>query len=122
MEFTADQQLSVVLSSHLVADLERVCDYLIVLVASRVRVAGEVDRLLAAHRLLSGPRRDPAALPRDWEVISASRTDRQSTLLVRTEEPIIDPAWSVAEVGLEDIVLAYMGGPAGDGAPARIGR
>jgi ABC-2 type transport system ATP-binding protein len=108
MEHTADQQVSVVLSSHLVADLERVCDYLIVLVASRVRVAGEVDRLLAAHHLLTGPRRDPAALPAGWEVITASHTDRQSTLLVRTEAPIHDPAWTVTQVSLEDIVLGYM--------------
>ena len=108
MEFTADQQVSVVLSSHLVADLERVCDYLIVLVASRVRVAGEVDRLLAAHHLLTGPRRDPAAPPADWEVITASHTDRQSTLLIRTEAPIHDPAWTVSQVSLEDVVLGYM--------------
>jgi ABC-2 type transport system ATP-binding protein len=108
MEFAADQQVSVVLSSHLVADLERVCDYLVVLVASRVRVAGEVDALLAAHRLLTGPRRDPAALPGDWEVISASHTDRQSTLLIRTEAPIHDPAWTVSQVSLEDMVLGYM--------------
>jgi ABC-2 type transport system ATP-binding protein len=52
MEAVADQRLSVVLSSHLVADLERVCDYLVVLVASRVRVAGEVSDLLASHRRL----------------------------------------------------------------------
>jgi len=56
MESVAEQGLSVVLSSHLVADLERVCDYLIVLVASRVRVAGPVEDLLARHHLLSGPR------------------------------------------------------------------
>jgi len=108
MEFAADQQVSVVLSSHLVADLERVCDYLIVLAASRVRVAGEVDALLAAHRLLTGPRRDPAAFPGDWEVISASHTDRQSTLLIRTEAPVHDPAWTVSQVSLEDMVLGYM--------------
>jgi ABC-type multidrug transport system ATPase subunit len=58
MEAVAEQELSVVLSSHLIADLERVCDYLIVLVGSRVRVAGLVDELLANHHLLSGPRRD----------------------------------------------------------------
>jgi len=108
MEHTADQQVSVVLSSHLVADLERVCDYLIVLVASRVRVAGEVDRLLAAHHLVTGPRRDPAALPAGWEVVTASHTDRQSTLLIRTEAPIHDPAWTVTQVSLEDMVLGYM--------------
>ena len=108
MEHTADQQVSVVLSSHLVADLERVCDYLIVLVASRVRVAGEVDRLLAAHHLVTGPRRDPAALPAGWEVITASHTDRQSTLLIRTEAPVHDPAWTVSQVSLEEMVLGYM--------------
>jgi ABC-2 type transport system ATP-binding protein len=113
MEFTADQQVSVVLSSHLVADLERVCDYLIVLVASRVRLAGEVDQLLAVHHLLTGPRRDPAALPGSWEVISASHTGRQSTLLVRTGGPIHDPAWTVSQVSLEDVVLAYMSQAAG---------
>src|SRR5258708_4995695 len=59
MEAVAEQELSVVLSSHLVADLERVCDYLIVLIGSQVRVAGPVDELLAAHHLLTGPRRDP---------------------------------------------------------------
>jgi ABC-2 type transport system ATP-binding protein len=125
MEFTADQQVSVVLSSHLVADLERVCDYVIVLVGSRVRVAGEVDQLLGDHRLLSGPRRDPAALPGDWEVISASHTDRQSTFLVRAGGPVHDPAWTVSQVSLEDLVLAYMSqaaGPAGSKPVLEVAR
>jgi ABC-2 type transport system ATP-binding protein len=113
MEFTADQQVSVVLSSHLVADLERVCDYLVVLVASRVRLAGEVDQLLAAHHLVTGPRRDPASVPSGWEVISASHTGRQSTLLIRTDGPVHDPAWTVTQVSLEDVVLAYMSQAAG---------
>jgi len=108
MEATAEQGLSVVLSSHLVGDLERVCDYLIVLVGSRVRVAGPVDGLLAHHHLLSGPRRDPATLPDGMQVISASHTDVQSTLLVRTAGPVLDPAWTVSEVTLEDLVLAYL--------------
>jgi ABC-2 type transport system ATP-binding protein len=108
MEAVAEQDLSVVLSSHLIADLERVCDYLIVLVGSRVRVAGPVEELLATHHLLSGPRRDPATLPAGQQVISASHTDRQTTLLVRTSGPVLDPAWAVSEVGLEDLVLAYM--------------
>jgi ABC-2 type transport system ATP-binding protein len=108
METVAEQQVSVVLSSHLIADLERVCDYVIVLVDSRLRVAGPADELLATHHLLSGPRRDPASLPGGVEVISASHTDVQTTLLVRTGGPILDPAWTVAELGLEDLVLAYM--------------
>ena len=115
MEAVAEQQVSVVLSSHLVSDLERVCDYLIVLAGSRVRIAGPVEDLLASHHLLSGPRRDPAALPAGLQVISASHTDRQSTLLVRTGGPVLDPSWTVSEVGLEDLVLAYMSQAAAGG-------
>ena len=118
MEAVAEQRLSVVLSSHLVADLERVCDYLVVLVASRVRVAGEVSDLLASHRRLSGPRRDPGTLPAGQEVITESHTDKQSNLLVRTDGPVLDPAWAVKPVSLEDLVLAYMS-RAGDDTPAR---
>jgi ABC-2 type transport system ATP-binding protein len=109
MESVAEHELSVVLSSHLVSDLERVCDHLIVLVASRVQLAGDLDTLLATHRRLTGARRDPAALPADQTVISASHTDRQSTFLVRSDAPIHDPAWSVGQLSLEDLVLAYMG-------------
>ena len=109
MDATADQEFSVVMSSHQVADLERVSDYLIVLVASRVRVAGEVDDLLATHHLLMGPRRDASSLPASLHVITESHTGRQSTFLVRTSEPIADPAWTIDPVGLEDLVLAYLG-------------
>jgi ABC-2 type transport system ATP-binding protein len=108
MGTVAEHEVSVVMSSHLVADLERVCDYLIVLVASRVRIAGQVEDLLASHRLLTGARCDPATLPADWQVVSASHTDRQSTLLVRTSAAVHDPAWTVERVGMEDLVLAYM--------------
>jgi ABC-2 type transport system ATP-binding protein len=108
MEAAVEHELSVLISSHLVADLERVCDYLIVLIESRVQLAGDVDQLLAAHHLLTGPRRDPSALPADWQVISASHTDRQSTLLVRTTSPVTDPGWAVDQISMEDLVLAYM--------------
>ena len=118
MEAVAEQSLSVVLSSHLVADLERVCDYLVVLVASQVQVAGEVSDLLASHHRLSGPRRDPGTLPADQEVITESHTDKQTSLLVRTDGPVLDPAWTVKPVSLEDLVLAYMS-RAGDDRPAR---
>ncbi|MGA9833593.1 MAG: ABC transporter ATP-binding protein [Trebonia sp.] len=118
MEAVAEQGLSVVLSSHLVADLERVCDYLVVLVASKVRVAGEVSDLLASHHRLSGPRRDPGSLPAGQEVITESHTDKQSSLLVRTDGPLLDPAWTVKPVSMEDLVLAYMS-RAGDDTPAR---
>jgi ABC-2 type transport system ATP-binding protein len=117
-EFTAGHQVSVVMSSHLVGDLERVCDYLIVLVTSRVQVAGQVGELLASHRQLTGARLDPASLPADWRVISASHAGRQSTLLVRTGSPVRDPAWAVDQIGLEDLVLAYMSRGAAPGRDA----
>jgi ABC-2 type transport system ATP-binding protein len=115
----ARQEISVVHSSHLVADLERVCDYLIVLVASRVRVAGDVARLLAGHRLLTGPGRDPAAWPPGQQVVSARRDGPQVTLLVRGAGPAGDPSWTVRPPRLEDLVLGYLSQPAGPaGLPA----
>ncbi len=111
MEVVASQGVSVVLSSHQVADLERVCDYLIVLADSRVRLAGEVPDLLAEHVRLSGPRRDPSSLPSDQTVIEAGHTDKQSVMLVRTRQPVLDPAWTAMSVTLEDLVLAYLKTP-----------
>jgi ABC-2 type transport system ATP-binding protein len=115
MEAVAESGLSVVMSSHLVNDLERVCDHLVVLVASQVRVMGDVEELLATHHRLSGPRRDVETLPADQHVVSASHTDRQTTVLVRTEAPILDPVWTVGQLSLEDLVLEYMSNE----APAR---
>ncbi len=114
MEFTADSGAGVILSSHLVADLERVCDYLIVLAGSRVLVAGEVDDLLAAHYRLTGPRAAVERLPGTARVIQASHTDRQSTVIVHSLADIEGPVWSVEHLDLEDVVLAYMAGAAGD--------
>ncbi|MFL6140641.1 MAG: ABC transporter ATP-binding protein [Labedaea sp.] len=119
LEAAVEHELSVVLSSHLVSDLERACDYLIVLVESRVRVAGEVERLLATHHRVAGPRRDATRLPADQEVITESHTDRQSTLIIRTDTPIHDPAWTVTQLSLEDLVLAYLAKPAG-GSPRPV--
>lgn len=112
MEAVAEHELNVVLSSHLVSDVERTCDYVIVLVDSRVQVAGDIDDLVACHHRLTGPRRDPDTLPAGQHVITASHTDRQTTLLVRTDTAVHDPSWSVSPLGLEDIVLAYMTRPA----------
>ena len=103
------------LSSHLVADMERVVDHLILLSASRVQLSGDIDALLAEHRVLVGPRKDTAAIARTHTIVQAVHTARQTTLLVRGTAPVIDPAWESSEVGLEEMVLAYMGQ---DAAPA----
>ena len=101
--------LTVVLSSHLVADMERVVDHLILMSASRVQLSGEIDVLLAEHRMLVGLRQDTAAIARTHTIVQAMHTARQTTLLVRGTAPVIDPAWESSGVGLEEMVLAYMG-------------
>jgi ABC-2 type transport system ATP-binding protein len=121
MEVVATQGTSVVLSSHLVSDLERVCDYLVVLVASRTQIAGEVSELLSSHYRLSGPRREASSLPSNQQVIQESHTEKQSTFLVRTSEPIVDPTWTNRRpVTLDDLVIAYMTSQATTKRPHRL--
>lgn len=114
MSTVAERELTVLLSSHIIADLERVCDYLIILSQSRVLLAGDIDEIVGSHRLLIGPRRDPAAVAAVHSVIEASHTARQTTLLVRVNGAVFDSSWDVHDVSLEEIVLAYLGRPAGD--------
>jgi len=116
MATVSEQGTSVVLSSHLVSDIERVCDYLVVIVSSRVALIGEVDDLLSTHHRLVGPRADHDQLPGNQFVVEASHTDRQSTLIVRSDGPVVDPRWTIEQVGLEDLVLAYMGQSRDSGA------
>lgn len=109
MQIVAEDDISVVLSSHIVADLERVCDYLVVLDSSHVQLTGEVSELRATHYRISGPRRPAHSLSANLRIIEESHTDRQSTFLVQTDETILDPTWIITPVTLDDIVLAYMG-------------
>jgi ABC-2 type transport system ATP-binding protein len=108
MESVADNDTSVILSSHLVSDLERVCDYLVVLVASRVQLAGETEDLLAQHHRLVCTRRSDTDLPAGLEVIWAEHTGRQSTFIVRSAADLPAGDWSAERVDLEDLVLTYM--------------
>jgi ABC-2 type transport system ATP-binding protein len=118
MESVVESELTVVLSSHLIAELERVCDYLAVLSSSRTQVAGQIEDLLAEHRVLIGPRRDVERIEGVAAVVQESHTDRQTTLLVRLDGPVIDPSWSVKEIDLEELVLAYLGTPNVSALPA----
>ena len=121
MGSVAEQGLTVVLSSHLLADLERVCDYLIVLQAAHVQVLGPVDDLLDQHRLLIGPyRQAQPPIAGVAQVVRASHTDRQASLLVRTSGPIPDPAWTAHEVILEDLVLAYLADASAGALPGPV--
>jgi len=122
METVAEEGTSVVLSSHLISDLERVCDYLIVLAASRVRLVGEVEELTAAHHRIIASRRGADTLPSGLEVVAAEHSERQSTFVVRGVPEAADD-WAVEPVGMEDLVLTYMeaGSAAGAGAGAGAG-
>jgi ABC-2 type transport system ATP-binding protein len=111
--------LTVLLSSHLVADLERVCDHLIMVASSHIQLCGDIDDLLAEHRILTGPRKDITAIQRNHRVVQVTRTARQTTLLVRLNGPVADPAFQVSHVSLEELALGYLG-EEGSTAPAPL--
>jgi ABC-2 type transport system ATP-binding protein len=116
----ADDGVSVVLSSHVLAELERVADYLILLSRGRVQVAGDVEDLLATHRLLTGP---AAEVDRYTErpVVHARRADAQAHLLVRaTAEDPVPPRWEAHPVGLEELAMAYLREPAAAALPGPV--
>ncbi len=93
-----------------------VCDYLIIISASRVSVADELDFVLASRRLLVGAR--DQSPPDGADVIAATHSGRQTDLLVRLEEPISDASWQVEEPTLEEIVIAYLRRSEASGAPS----
>ena len=115
MDSVAEEHMTVVLSSHLIADLERVCDHLMVLRSGQVQTLGATDELLATHKLLVGPPRPRRPkLAGVEQIVSASRAERQIQLLVRTNGDILDPDWDQFDVSLEDVVLAYLAPRAGE--------
>src|SRR5215471_13994806 len=113
----ADDGVSVVLSSHVLAELERVADYLILLSRGRVQLAGEVDDLLASHRMLTGPAAE-AGTYAGRPVVHARRGEAQARLLVRAaaDDPV-PPGWEAHPVGLEELALAYLREPGAAALP-----
>jgi ABC-2 type transport system ATP-binding protein len=117
MMAAADDGVSVVLSSHVLAELERVADYLILMSRARVQMAGEVDDLLAAHRVLTGPAAE-ADRYAERPVVQARRGQAQAHLLVRaTADDPVPPGWEAHPVGLEELVLAYLREPGAAALP-----
>jgi ABC-2 type transport system ATP-binding protein len=109
LEVVSEGQISVILSSHILADLERVCDHLVILSRARTLLVGSIDDILAEHRLLTGPRAQAASIARAHDVIRERHTERQTSLVVRSSARVYDSHWEVHEVDLEEIVLAYLG-------------
>jgi len=108
----ADDGMSVLLSSHVLAELERVADYLVLLSHGRVQIAGEVDELLAGHRMLTGPAGQAEAYAERLTVVHLQRGEAQAHMLVRssTNDPV-PPGWEEHPVGLEELSLAYLREP-----------
>lgn len=99
----ADTGMTVLLSSHVLADLDGVCDYLILLAGGQIRLIGDVEELLSEHRVLIGA--SDMAAP-DVSIVDSSTTARQSTLLARTT--VAADGWEPHEPTLEELTLAYL--------------
>jgi ABC-2 type transport system ATP-binding protein len=115
-------RLTLVLSSHLVTDLERVCDHIILLAGSRVQIYGDIAALLTEHKILAGPDQDTTPIGRTHRVVHTVVAGGRSTMLVRLSGPVTDPAYQnpayqAGDVTLEELVLAYMG--AGEASAAK---
>ncbi len=110
-EAVAEEGSTVLLSSHVMGDLERVCDYLLIIAAGRVQVAGEIDGLLASHHLLVGPRLNGEVRLSDAEVVKAQHTERQSSLWIRGAVPALGPGWREEPLPLEELVITYLSAP-----------
>src|SRR5215467_4386712 len=124
MAAVAEDGLSVVLSSHVIADLERLADYLIVLSHGQVQVAGEVEGLLAEHSSLTGPAAAADDVAERLAVVYARRAGNVAQLLVRNKgaaEPAAS-GWEASPVGLEELVLAYLREPGAAALPGPVMR
>ena len=117
VEAVASDGITVVLSSHLIADVERICDYLVILAEGRVQLIGEIDSLLEDHKLIVGPRMDPDTVASDPTVIKARHSERETALLVRTSGRRPPSTWRVERVTLEELVLAYLENRSAGGMP-----
>jgi ABC-2 type transport system ATP-binding protein len=103
-----DDGTTVLLSSHAISDLANVCDYVIILDASRIQLADELDHVLEAHHLLAGPSGEVSITPDGVAVVASMTTGRQTTMLVRGNEFVTPLGWEAHEPTLEEIVIAYL--------------
>jgi ABC-2 type transport system ATP-binding protein len=119
MVTVAGEGMSVVLSSHALAELERVADYLVLISGGRVQVVGEVDDLIACHSVLTGPAAEAGTQAERMRVVQARRAGAQAHLLVRTSGPDdpVPPGWEAHPVSLEELVLAYLREPGASALP-----
>jgi ABC-2 type transport system ATP-binding protein len=107
MGVVAEEGPSVILSSNVLADVERVCEHVVILVDGRVRISGDADELVRSHVLVSGPRRADDAVD-DGEVIEVRHAERQTTRLLRGHAAPSEDGTEVRPATLEEIVVGYL--------------
>jgi ABC-2 type transport system ATP-binding protein len=108
IQATSEHGVTVLLSSHILSDLERVCDHLIILSTARVQLAGDISEIVRSHKRLVGSRAASAAIAGVGYIVERRDTERQTMLLARVGDRALDPSWQTHDVSLEDIVLAYL--------------
>jgi ABC-2 type transport system ATP-binding protein len=118
MEAVAVDGVSVVFSSHVLSELARVCDHVVLLTYGYVQLAGDVDDVVSSHRVFTGPIDQADAVTRDLAVVHERRGGRQATLLVRITKPASVPVgWQDDPSSLEEIVLSYLRSPRASALP-----
>jgi ABC-2 type transport system ATP-binding protein len=113
MSAVAEDGLSVIFSSHVVSELERIADYLVVINNGRLQLAGEVDHLLARHRILTGPGGEVFVDSQQIAIVYAQQAGALAHLLVRISAPdhAVPHGWQSQPARLEDLVLGYLRDP-----------
>ncbi|SDN54854.1 ABC transporter ATP-binding protein [Allokutzneria albata] len=108
MAAKAERDCTIVLSSHVVSELERLCDYLVVLDHGHVKLVGDIDDLLEQHRLLVGPAATADLVSAQQNVLHREDLESRVSLLVRGIRPVGDANWRVRRVNLEELVMRYL--------------
>lgn len=108
LDAAVESGTTVLLSSHIISDLERTCDYLVILNRGAVRLSNDLEDAVRTHKRLVGPRQATDDIASRHTIIETSDTPAQTSLLVRLNGPLFGSSWDVQDVSLEEVVLAYL--------------
>jgi ABC-2 type transport system ATP-binding protein len=122
MSAVAETSISVLFSSHVISELERVADYLILLNGGQLQVAGVIDDILATHRVLTGPADDLDRASQGLSIVETQRAGRHAQMIIRSSARTEPPdGWEVSQASLEELVLAYLREPSASRLPGPLG-
>jgi ABC-2 type transport system ATP-binding protein len=116
LDAATEAALTVVISSHVVAELEGACDYLVILQRGRVQVTGDIDDLLSRHIAVVGPSAAAAELD-PARVIHVEHVGGVARVAMSGPDPILDPRWTPSPLRLEELILAYLQSPDASALP-----